>query len=142
MSRDLNKAFVLKKEQRNPRWIVIDARGQRLGRLATQIADTLRGKNLPIYTPHTDSGHYVVVINSQDVVLTGNKWNEEKYDRYSGWMGGYKIETAKEVHRKDPTRLITLAVKRMLPKSKLSDAVISKLKVYAAGEHPHQAQVR
>ncbi|MGB8468239.1 MAG: 50S ribosomal protein L13 [Candidatus Babeliales bacterium] len=142
MSRDLNKAFVLKNEQRAPRWIVIDARGKILGRLATQIANSLRGKTLATYTPHTDSGDYVIVINAQDIVLTGNKWQGKIYDRYSGWMGGYKTETAQEVHKKDSTKLVKLAVKRMLPKSKLSRQVIEKLRVYAGNEHPHQAQVR
>lgn len=138
---DFNRAFFLKKEDRKPRWIVINAHGQILGRLATAIADKLRGKDKPIYTPHTDAGDYIVVINAKNVVLSGKKMENKIYDRYSGWMGGYKVETAKEVMKKNPGRLIELAVKRMLPKNKLADAMMKKLRIYASEGHPHQAQV-
>lgn len=141
MALDMNKAFFLKKEDRNPRWKVIDARGLVIGRLATQIADILRGKHLPSYTPHTDGGDYVVVINAQEAVFTGNKWETKKYATYSGWMGGYKEKTAGDILKKDPAMIIELAVKRMLPKSKMGRAVIKKLKVYAGQNHPHTAQV-
>jgi len=138
---DFNKAFYLKNEDRKPQWHLIDAEGQILGRLATKIADILRGKNRPTYTPHTDSGDYVVVINSDKIVMTGNKMEDKIYDRYTGWMGGYKVATAKEVMEKHPTRIVELAVKRMLPKNKLNRQIFKKLKVYAGSEHPHEAQL-
>ncbi len=138
---DFNRAFFLKKEDRKPRWIVIDAQDKVLGRMATEIADVLRGKHKPTYTPHQDAGDYVVVINAQEVKLTGNKWKGKIYDRYTGWMGGYKTMTAEEMMAKHPTQIIELAVKRMLPKSKLGRAMIKKLKVYLTSEHPHKAQV-
>jgi large subunit ribosomal protein L13 len=141
MALDMNKAFFLKKENRKPRWKVIDARGKVLGRLATQVADMLRGKHVPSYTPHTDGGDYVVIINAQDVVLTGNKLETKKYATYSGWIGGYKEKTAVEIQAKNPALIIELAVKRMLPKTKMGRTVIKKLKVYAGAEHPHQAQI-
>jgi len=138
---DMNKAFFMKKEDRAPQWHVIDAEGQVLGRLATKIANKLRGKDRPQFTPHTDCGDYVVVINADKIVLTGDKWDAKEYITHSGWMGGKKVITAKEKFEKNPTSLIELAVKRMLPKNKLSSAIIEKLKVYTGKEHPHQAQV-
>ncbi len=137
---DMNKAFYLRKEDRDPKWHVIDADGKVLGRLATQIADMLRGKDKPEYTPHTDGGDYVVVINAKKIKLTGDKWEGKIYDRYTGYIGGYRTRTAKEMREKDPTAIITLAVKRMLPKNKLNREIIKKLKVYAGKEHPHAAQ--
>ena len=134
---DMNKVFHLKESVRKPKWVVIDAKGQVLGRLATRIADILRGKNRPAYTPHVDSGDYVVVINAQDIVLTGNKWSDKVYETYSGWKGGYKATPAEELFAKHPTYLVELAVKRMLPKSRLSRQVFKKLKVYVGSEHPH-----
>ncbi len=136
----MNKAFFLRKEDRNPQWRVIDANGQVLGRLATQIADILRGKDKAHYTPHTDCGDYVVVINADKIELTGNKWEGKEYDRYTGYMGGYKTTTARELFKKDPTLLVEHAVKGMLPKNKLNAKVFSKLKVYVGAEHPHIAQ--
>lgn len=137
---DFNKAFFLKKEAREPRWIVIDAQGKVLGRMATEIADILRGKNKPTYTPHEDAGDYVIVVNSKKVKLTGDKWEGKIYDRYSGYIGGYKTMTALEMMEKHPTRIVELAVKRMLPKTKLGRAMFKKLKVYSTAEHPHKAQ--
>jgi len=137
----MNKSFVLKKEERRPQWRLIDAEGKILGRLATQIADALRGKDKPYYTPHTDSGDYVVVINAEKVALSGNKMEDKEYIRVSGWMGGKKVATAKEVLEKHPTWLIEKAVKGMLPKNKLNKEIIKKLKVYVGPEHPHKAQV-
>ncbi len=139
---DMNKAFYLRKEDAKPRWIVKDAKGRVLGRMATEIADLLRGKGKPIYTPHSDAGDYVVVINAHDVVLTGNKLKDKIYDRYTGWMGGYKTMTAEEMMQKHPTRIVELAVKRMLPKNKLGDAMFKKLRVYTTAEHPHKAQIK
>ena len=140
-NRDMNRSFVLKKEDHKPNWRLIDAEGQILGRLATKIADILRGKDRPTYTPHTDSGDYVVVINAEKIALTGNKMEDKIYDWYTGWMGGYKTATAKEMLVKHPTRIVELAVKRMLPKNKLNRKVFKKLKVYAGSEHPHKAQI-
>jgi len=137
-----NKAYFKRKEDRDPQWILIDAEGKVLGRLATQIADTLRGKNKADYTPHTDCGDYVVVINADKIHMTGKKMENKIYDRYTGWIGGYKEQTAREMMEKHPTRLLELAVKRMLPKNKLSAQVIKKLKLYAGPEHPHGAQLK
>lgn len=134
----MNKSFVLKKEERKPQWRLIDADGKVLGRLATQVAEILRGKDKPYYTPHTDSGDYVVIINADKVVLTGNKMEEKEYISYSGWMGGKKILTARELVAKHPTGLIEKAVKGMLPKNKLNKEIIKKLKIYVGTEHPHK----
>ena len=139
---DMNRAFYLRKEDRNPQWKVMDATGQSLGRLATQIADTLRGKNQAMYTPHTDSGDYVVVLNAANVVLTGNKWEDKEYVRHSGYLGNRRVLTAKQMKQKDVTEIIKHAVKLMLPKNNLSKQILKKLKVYAGSEHPHQAQVQ
>lgn len=136
----MNKAFFLRKEDTSPQWRVIDANGQILGRLATQVADILRGKDKAYYTPHTDCGDYVVIINADKIELTGNKWEGKVYDRYTGYMGGYKTTTAQELFKKDPTLLIEHAVKGMLPKNKLNDKIYGKLRVYVGGEHPHKAQ--
>ena len=137
----MNRSFVLKKEDRKPQWHVIDAKGKILGRLATQIADILRGKNTPLYTPHADAGDYVVVINAKEIALSGNKWEDKEYISYSGWFGGKKVLTAKDVHQKDPSELVRHAVKGMLPKNKLNRQILKKLKVYAGTEHPHKAQI-
>lgn len=136
----MNKAFFLKKEDRKPSWKVIDAKGKILGRLATLIADTLQGKLKPEFTRHTDAGDYVVVINAKEVVLSGKKMENKQYDRYSGYIGGLKSRTAQEIMVKNPAELIELAVKRMLPKTKMGKAMQDKLKVYPGAEHPHQAQ--
>ncbi|HEV2601688.1 MAG TPA: 50S ribosomal protein L13 [Candidatus Babeliales bacterium] len=138
---DMNRAFFLKKEDRNPQWHVIDAKDEILGRLATKIADILRGKNRPEFTPHDDAGDYVVVINAEKIKLTGDKWDGKIYDRHTGWIGGYKVQTARELHAKRPTDLIEKAVRGMLPKNKLNRKIIKKLKIYAGTVHPHIAQV-
>ena len=138
---DMNRTFFLRKEDKNLAWKLIDAKGQVLGRLSTQIADMLRGKDKAVYTPHADSGNYVVVINAEKVKLTGDKLDKKVYDRYTGWMGGYKITTAKEMLKKNPTELIKHAVKGMLPKNKLNRSVLRKLKIYSGPEHPHKAQI-
>lgn len=138
---DMNKAFFLKKEERNPQWKLIDAKGEVLGRLATRLADILRGKDQPGFTHHTDSGDYVVVINAEQVVLTGNKFDGKIYAKYTGWMGGYKEETARQKHAKRPEDLILFAVRGMLPKNKLSAQILKKLKIYVGAQHPHQAQL-
>ena len=139
---DMNKSYILKNEERNPQWRKIDATGQVLGRLCTQIADILRGKDRPTYTPHTDSGDYVVVVNCEKVVLTGNKWDGKIYAHNTGWRSGYRERTAKQVLAKDATQLIMHGVKGMLPKNKLNRQVLKKLKIYTGDVHPHQAQVQ
>ncbi|MBN1549752.1 50S ribosomal protein L13 [Candidatus Babeliales bacterium] len=139
---DFNKTFFLKKEARDPQWHLIDATDQVLGRLATDIADKLRGKDEATFTPHTDSGDYVVVINAEKVKLTGKKLDKKIYSSYSGWIGGLKELTAKQVMEKDPRRIIEAAVRGMLPKNKLSRQIFKKLKVYAGSKHPHQAHIK
>jgi len=138
---NMNKAFFLRKEDRKPQWHVIDAKEQILGRLATRIANVLRGKDKAIYTPHTDSGDYVVVVNCEKISVTGNKLKEKEYVRYSGWRGGRKVRTLEEMLEKHPTDVIRLAVARMLPKNRLSSKILKKLKIYTGENHPHSAQL-
>lgn len=138
---DMNKAFYLRKEDRNPQWRVMDATGQSLGRLAARVANVLRGKDQAMYTPHTDSGDYVVVINFANIVLTGAKWTDKEYVSHSGYLGNRKVLSAKQVFAKDPSALLIKAVKLMLPKNNLSKQVIKKLKIYNGAEHNHIAQV-
>ena len=138
---DMNKSFFLKKEDKDPKWRVIDASGKVLGRLSTEIADVLRGKDKPQYTPHTDAGDYVVIINCDKIRLTGNKWKDKFYARYSGYRSGLKLTSAEDLFKKDPTELIKKSVKGMLPKNRLSRQMFKKLKVYVGSEHPHKAQV-
>ena len=121
-------------------WFVIDAADQTLGRLSTRIATVLRGKHKVDFSHHVDCGDYVVVVNAEKVRLTGRKLDAKQYYRYSGYPGGLKSRTARQVLDEDPERVIRQAVKGMLPKNRLSRAVIKKLKIYPGGEHPHQAQ--
>jgi large subunit ribosomal protein L13 len=122
------------------RWFVVDAEGRTLGRLATQIADTLRGKRKPQYTPHVDTGDFVVVVNAEKVTVTGKKLDDKIYYRHSGYPGGIKQRTLREELDRRPTEVIRKAVKGMLPRNRLGRAQIRKLKVYAGPEHPHEAQ--
>ena len=124
----------------NHDWFVVDAEGQTLGRMATRIATVLRGKHKVTFTPHVDTGDYVIVINADKVALSGDKMDSKKYFRYTGYFGGLKSKTAREVVASEPERLVTQAVKGMLPKNRLSRQVIKKLKVYAGSEHPHEGQ--
>ena len=119
---------------------MIDAEGQVLGRLATRIATILMGKHKPGYTPFLDCGDHIVVVNADKVVLTGNKMNDKKYYRYSGYPGGIKEARARRVMREHPTRILESAVRGMVPKTKLGRQMLSKLRVYAGPEHPHEAQ--
>ena len=121
-------------------WVLIDAEGATLGRLATKAAMILRGKNKPQYTPNADTGDFVVIVNADKVVLTGNKADQKRYWRYSGYLGGLKFESFHEAMAKHPERVIEHAVKGMLPKTTLGRAQGMKLKVYAGPEHPHAAQ--
>ena len=134
------KTFVAKEHEIEKNWHLIDASDKVLGRLATEIATILRGKKKPIFTPHMDAGDYVVVVNAERVVLTGNKLEKKKYYRHSGYVGGLKETTAKEMLEKKPENLIKLAVKGMLPKTSLGRRQLTKLKVYAGPDHPHEAQ--
>jgi large subunit ribosomal protein L13 len=121
-------------------WFVVDASAYNLGRLASRIAKVLRGKHKPTFTPHVDTGDFVIVINASQVNLTGNKLDRNSYYRYSGYPGGLKTVDAATVRAEDPERMIREAVKGMLPKNRLSSQVIQKLKVYGGAEHPHVAQ--
>ncbi|WP_448514484.1 50S ribosomal protein L13 [Parathermosynechococcus lividus] len=127
-------------ESLDPQWYVVDAADQRLGRLATAIARILRGKNKAIYTPHMDTGDFVIVINAEKVVVTGKKRSQKLYRRHSGRPGGMKTETFDQLQARIPERIIEHAVKGMLPKNSLGRKLFTKLKVYAGAEHPHQAQ--
>ena len=122
------------------RWYLVDAEGKTLGRLATQIADTLRGKGKPQYTPHVDTGDFVVVVNAEKVVLTGKKLDDKIYYRHSGYPGGLRERTAREQLERRPTEVLRRAVKGMLPRNRLARQQINKLKIYAGPEHPHAAQ--
>jgi large subunit ribosomal protein L13 len=122
------------------RWYVVDAEGQTLGRLATRIADTLRGKGKPEYTPHVDTGDFVVVVNAERIQVTGKKLDEKVYYRHSGYPGGLRSRSLREQLERRPTEVLRAAVKGMLPRNRLSRAQLGKLKIYAGPEHPHSAQ--
>lgn len=134
------KSFMANDSGVDREWLVVDAQDQPLGRLAVRIADVLRGKCKPTYTPHVDTGAFVVVVNAEKVKLTGKKDEQKVYRRYSGYRGGLKEITAATVRKRHPDRLIRLAVKGMLPKNNLSRRMFKRLKVYAGDEHPHVAQ--
>ncbi len=122
------------------KWHIVDANGAVLGRLAAQVANVLRGKNKPIYTPHLDAGDFVVVINAEKVVLTGKKETDKEFMSYSGWKGGEKYRTVSQVRASQPEKLITHAVRGMIPKNRLGRVLMTKLKVYKGDKHPHSAQ--
>ncbi len=129
------------KSSDNPqKWCVVDANGAVLGRLATQVAQRLRGKHNPLFTPHADTGDWVIVVNAEKITLTGRKMDQKMYYRHSGYIGGLKQMTAKELLAKKPEELVRSAVKGMLPKNKLGRRLFKKLKVYAGETHPHEAQ--
>jgi large subunit ribosomal protein L13 len=134
------KTFSAKKEEVQHKWYVINAEGKVLGRLAVEIAKRLRGKHKPIFTPHVDTGDYIIVTNASKITLTGRKLQHKVYIRHSQYPGGLKSVTAEKLLREKPERLIKLAVWGMLPKNRLSRKLLQKLKVYAGPEHPHQAQ--
>jgi large subunit ribosomal protein L13 len=121
-------------------WYLVDAQGQTLGRLATQIADTLRGKRKPQYTPHVDTGDFVVVVNAEKISVTGNKLDQKRYYRHSGYPGGLRSRSLREQLERRPTEVIRTAVRGMLPKNRLARQQLTKLKVYAGPEHPHVSQ--
>jgi large subunit ribosomal protein L13 len=134
------KTYMAKAGEIRRKWYVVDAAGKPLGRLASEVAAILRGKHKPIYTPHVDTGDYVIVINAEKVVLTGNKPDQKVYRRHSGWPGGLKEVKFKSMISKRPERVIELAVKGMLPHNSLGRAMFKKLKVYKGPDHCHQAQ--
>jgi len=134
------KTYSAKKGELEQRWYLVDADGQTLGRLATQIADALRGKGKPQFTPHVDSGDFVVVVNAEKVRVTGKKLEQKRYYRHSGYPGGLRSRTLAQQLDRRPTEVLRTAVKGMLPKNKLAARQITKLKIYAGPEHPHEAQ--
>jgi large subunit ribosomal protein L13 len=134
------KTYLPKVDLDQRKWHVIDANGAVLGRLAAQVADILRGKNKPTFTPHLDAGDFVVVINAEKVAVTGKKETQKEFMTYSGWKGGERFRTVAEIRAKHPEKLITHAVKGMVPKNRLGRVLMTKLKVYKGSEHPHSAQ--
>ena len=134
------KTKSLRKEDVQRDWYIIDAEGQKVGRMCTLIATMLRGKHKASYTPHVDNGDNIIVINADKVIFSGNKWKDKVYLRYSGYPGGQKKRTAEEMLAKKPEAIVEKAVRGMLPKNRLGRAMFKKLFVYAAAEHPHQAQ--
>ena len=134
------KTYSAKPGEITREWYVVDADGKTLGRLATQIADTLRGKRKPQFTPHVDTGDFVVVVNAEKIQVTGNKLEQKRYYRHSGYPGGLKSRTLREQLDRRPTEVLRTAVKGMLPKNRLARQQITKLKIYAGPEHPHGPQ--
>jgi large subunit ribosomal protein L13 len=134
------KTYSAKKEDLKQEWYLVDAQDRILGRLATQIANILRGKNKPVFTPYADAGDFVIVTNAEKIRLTGKKLENKCYYRHTGYPGGLKTSTAQEILTKKPEQLIELAVKGMLPKNRLGRKLIKKLKIYAGTAHPHEAQ--
>src|SRR5688572_19639658 len=133
------KTYTAKPGEIEREWFLVDAEGQTLGRLATQIADTLRGKTKPQYTPHVDTGDFVVVVNAEKIAVTGKKLDEKLYYRHSGYPGGLKQRTLREQLERRPTEVLRKAVKGMLPKNRLAARQLTKLKIYAGPAHPHEA---
>jgi large subunit ribosomal protein L13 len=136
----MQRTWTAKKDEVERRWYVVDAEGQTLGRLATRIADTLRGKRKPEYTPHMDTGDFVVVVNAEKIAVTGKKLDDKIYYRHSGYPGGLRQRTLGEQLARRPTEVIRKAVKGMLPRNRLARQQLTKLKVYAGPEHPHGPQ--
>jgi large subunit ribosomal protein L13 len=135
------KTYLPKVNLDQRKWHVIDANGAVLGRLAVQITDILRGKNKPVYTAHLDAGDFVVVINADKVLVTGNKETDKKFMTYSGWKGGERYRSVAEIRAKQPEKLIAHAVKGMMPKNRLGQVLLTKLKIYTGPNHPHAAQM-
>jgi large subunit ribosomal protein L13 len=134
------KSFMARPREVERKWLLIDAEGQTLGRLATEIARLLRGKDKPQYTPHVDTGDFVVVVNAEKVVVTGKKTEQKVYYRHSGYPGGLKTTSYEEMLERKPTEILRRAVKGMMPKTRLGRQQLKKLKIYAGPEHPHEAQ--
>jgi large subunit ribosomal protein L13 len=134
------KTYLAPVNEIEKKWYVVDAKDKILGRLATEIASRLRGKHKPTFSPFIDNGDFIIVTNAEKISLSGKKWDDKKYYRHSGYMGGIKERSAKELLEKHPTDLVFKAVKGMLPKNKLGRAQLKKLKIYAGADHPHTAQ--
>ena len=134
------KTFVAKEQEVKRKWYVVDAGGKVVGRLATEIAVRLRGKHKPIFTPHADTGDFIVVINAEKVVFTGRKWNNKVYYRHTGYIGGLKQITAEKLREKKAEDILRFAVRGMLPKNSLGRRQLKKLKIYTGSDHPHEAQ--
>ncbi len=134
------KTFNAKPGEIQRDWLIVDAEGKTLGRLATQIAERLRGKTKAVYTPHVDTGDFVVVVNAEKIAVTGNKLEEKMYYKHSGYPGGLRERTLREQLDRQPTEVLRKAVKGMLPRNKLGRAQLTKLKIYAGSDHPHEAQ--
>jgi large subunit ribosomal protein L13 len=134
------KTYSAKPKEIEQRWYLVDAEGQTLGRLATRIADTLRGKRKPEYTPHIDTGDFVVVVNAEKIAVTGKKREDKIYYRHSGYPGGLRQRTLEEELQRRPTEVLRKAVKGMLPRNRLARRQLTKLKIYAGPEHPHGPQ--
>lgn len=134
------KSYMASNDTIKRTWYIVDAEGKTLGRLATELAMVLQGKRKPIYTPHVDTGDYVIVINAEKVNLTGKKWDDKEYIYHTGYPGGLKRVPYKNLVEKHPTQLIKLAVKGMLPKNSLGRQMMKKLKIYSGPTHPHEAQ--
>lgn len=134
------KSYMAKPEDIKRNWYVVDASGKTLGRLSSKIAKVLRGKHKPTYTPHVDTGDFVIVVNAEKINLTGNKWEQKLYRKHSEFPGGLKEIPYNKLREKKPELMVKQAVKGMLPKNKLGRSMLRKLKIYAGSEHPHQAQ--
>lgn len=134
------KTFSAKKEDINPKWYIVDANGEILGRLASKIATIIRGKHKPTFTPHVDTGDYVIVINAEKVRLTGKKLKDKVYYHHTGFPGGIRKITAEKLLQKKPTEVLKKAIKGMLPKNSLGRQILKKAKIYASPDHPHSAQ--
>lgn len=136
----MSETYFAKKGEVERKWYLVDAEGKTLGRLATQVARVLMGKHKPIFTPHTECGDFVIVVNAEKVVLTGKKWDDKIYKHHTMYPGGLRSVSAKDLIKQKPTALVEKAVRGMLPKTKIGDRLITKLKVYAGNKHPHEAQ--
>ncbi len=136
----MNKTYTLKAQDIKKEWLIIDAEGLRVGRLASEVAHILRGKHKPTFTPHMDCGDNVIIVNADKVDFTGNKWNDKVYYRHTNHPGGLKKETAKEALQKHPERILERAIKGMLPKNKLGRQMYRNVYIYAGSVHPHEAQ--
>lgn len=136
----MRTTYMAKPGEVERKWYIVDAQGQTLGRLASEVASIIRGKHKPQFTPHVDTGDFVIVINAEKIVLSGNKLQDKKYYSHSGYTGGLKVTSAQEMLNKRPERMLERAIHGMLPKNRLGNAMKLKLKVYAGSDHPHQAQ--
>ena len=134
------KTISANKATSDKQWVLVDAEGQTLGRLASKVAILLRGKHKPNFTPHVDCGDNVIVINSEKINLTGNKWNDKSYIRHTGYPGGQRVRNAEEMMKRQPHKVLEKAIKGMLPKNKLGNQLFRNLYVYVGNEHPHAAQ--